>query len=386
MLRSTVTSGSYILEKYSRSYPPPASVQAQAHSQSQTTAARQPEWQHFVNPVIKLTLDIKKSMDNSFESVCLRIAWNMMDHDTVQREITMEDLDLLSFSADLGSQMTPVQGLPLKAVYRGVVVGIRYQYPLSVPATSPASYRRFQVNFASTAEATQFVDAIRPVCPCKENAGPPAPQIPTHNPAIQAPPVSMNADHPAGQAPLSRYHTSTLGSNQVAMPPPAALQRQHTTLAESAYRRSHAQQTTRFPPSSSSDLSLAPSSDLAPSYTTVPDGSSSRPSSALPEAPVSQPATQYEAPPSSSLPQSSQPTPSAATLALQGFPSATPDGPAPLKTREAFLESLREVPELYNLTRSELENLVSVVVREPGFPRLLASLDSMWAVHGFLKQ
>jgi hypothetical protein len=42
------------------------------------------------------------------------------------------------------------------------------------------------------------------------------------------------------------------------------------------------------------------------------------------------------------------------------------------KTREAFLESLREAaPELYGLTRPELENLVSVVVREPGFPRLV---------------
>lgn len=41
------------------------------------------------------------------------------------------------------------------------------------------------------------------------------------------------------------------------------------------------------------------------------------------------------------------------------------------KTREAFLESLRETPELYSLTRPELENLVSVVVREPGFPKLV---------------
>jgi len=43
------------------------------------------------------------------------------------------------------------------------------------------------------------------------------------------------------------------------------------------------------------------------------------------------------------------------------------------KTREAFLDSLREDTELYNLTRQELENLVSVVVREKGFPKLVGS-------------
>jgi hypothetical protein len=39
--------------------------------------------------------------------------------------------------------------------------------------------------------------------------------------------------------------------------------------------------------------------------------------------------------------------------------------------REVFLDSLREDTELYNLTRQELENLVSVVVREKGFPNLV---------------
>ena len=66
-----------------------------------------------------------------------------------------------------------------------------------------------------------------------------------------------------------------------------------------------------------------------------------------------------------SLPALSQPS---ATLALQPTPTT-----APATQREAFLESLREVPELYSLTRHELENLVSVVVREPGFPKLVRS-------------
>jgi hypothetical protein len=86
MLRSTLTTGSYTLEKYSRSYP--SSVPSQTHSQDAT--ARQPEWQHFVNPVITLTLDVKKSMDNNFESVRLRIIWSMdVGNDGLQREIIM---------------------------------------------------------------------------------------------------------------------------------------------------------------------------------------------------------------------------------------------------------------------------------------------------------
>jgi hypothetical protein len=76
-----------------------------------------------------------------------------------------------------------------------------------------------------------------------------------------------------------------------------------------------------------------------------------------------------------SLPASSQPTtPSAATFAR---PSQGPEEKE--KMWEAFLDSLREDTELYNLTREELENLVSVVVREKGFPKLVGSRRfSVW--------
>lgn len=94
MLRSTITTGSYILEKYSRSYPSHVSTQ----TQSQDLTAGQPEWQHFANPVITLTLDVKKSMDNNFESVRLRILWNMnMSHDGMEREITMVRTEMVAY-------------------------------------------------------------------------------------------------------------------------------------------------------------------------------------------------------------------------------------------------------------------------------------------------
>jgi hypothetical protein len=85
MLQSTISTGSYILQKYSRSYPSSTSSQ----TQSQDQVAGQSEWQHFTNPpVLTLTLGIKKSADNKlFESVRLRIIWNL--DDGAQQEIVM---------------------------------------------------------------------------------------------------------------------------------------------------------------------------------------------------------------------------------------------------------------------------------------------------------
>lgn len=68
------TTTTYVLSKYSRSY---------ANGDS--------EWQHYVNPVIKLVLDVNKSPKAELTSVRLKILWIMnsgndsMDVD--QREI-----------------------------------------------------------------------------------------------------------------------------------------------------------------------------------------------------------------------------------------------------------------------------------------------------------
>ncbi|KAI9510149.1 hypothetical protein F5148DRAFT_631139 [Russula earlei] len=378
MLRSTITTGSYILEKYSRSYPSYVSAQ----TQSQDFTVGQPEWQHFSNPVITLTLDVKKSMDNNFESVCLRILWNMdIGQEGNQREITMEDLDLLTFSS-LNSQFNSVQGPPLKAVYRGPVVGIRYQYPLTGPATSPMSYRRFQVNFTSASDAAQFIEAIRPVCPCKENAGPPPPQISTSRPPLV---MSASIQAPSARAPLVRAHTSV--PQRPSMPPPSAgadrtieyVHHHHCDGQEEPTPRSR-----DFPPPLSSELSLAPPSSPAHQHQHPGSAFDRCParSSTLPEMDSSQVTAQSRVHScTSSFPASSQLSSSAATLAAPP-PSLSPGQNE--KAREAFLESLRETPELYTLTRAELENLVSVIVREPGFPKLLEALDSMWVIRGFL--
>ena len=75
MLPSTINTGSYIIEKYSRSNP----LHVSAPTQSQGLTTGQPEWEHFAHPSMSLTLDVKKSMDNTYESVRLRIIWNNMN-------------------------------------------------------------------------------------------------------------------------------------------------------------------------------------------------------------------------------------------------------------------------------------------------------------------
>jgi hypothetical protein len=231
------------------------------------------------------------------------------------------------------------------------------------------SYRRFQVNFASAGDAAQFVNAIRPVCPCKENANgpPPTPQIPQNKLPV-ATSVSIQSPHT-----LVRYHTTA--PQRPSMPPPSSAGAACSSQEEpSSSQRALSRFTLppsspelSLPPSSSSDLAAAPPHPILGLYT-----SSSRASSTLPELHSSQFTVAEQGTGLSSmspLPTLSQPTSSAATLAPP-LPSVS-QCPEEGKTREAFLESLREAPELYKLARPELENLVSVVVREPGFPRLV---------------
>jgi hypothetical protein len=75
-----------------------------------------------------------------------------------------------------------------------------------------------------------------------------------------------------------------------------------------------------------------------------------------------------------------------ATLTPQPAPQSTiatqRDDESEKGAHESFLQSLREVPELYNLPRRELENLVSTVVREPGFPELVRSFVRYFPVFG----
>ena len=234
------------------------------------------------------------------------------------------------------------------------------------------SYRRFQVNFASAGDAAQFINAIQSVCPCKENTNgpPPTQQIPKNNLPV---PTSVSTQTPSARAPLIRYHT--MAPQRPSMLPPSSAGAAGSSQEEPP---SSQRAPARFPlPPSSPELSLPPSSssDLAAAPPHPILGhctSSSRTPPTLPEMHSSQFTVAEQSrgfSSASSLPALSQPTSSATTLAPP--PPSLSHWSEEGRTREAFLESLREAPELYNLTRPELENLVSVVVREPGFPKLV---------------
>lgn len=76
MSHSTTGTSSYILTKYSRSYPIKRTLhKAQISSQSGPETAQ--EWQHFTNPTIRLVLDVKTSNTGEMESVRLRILWQL---------------------------------------------------------------------------------------------------------------------------------------------------------------------------------------------------------------------------------------------------------------------------------------------------------------------
>ncbi len=79
---STTTTATYVLQKYSRSYP-------------QSNNDNNSEWQHFTNPIIRLILDVRKSSAKSeLESVLLRIVWSMDNSDPHDRnELTFVSWD-----------------------------------------------------------------------------------------------------------------------------------------------------------------------------------------------------------------------------------------------------------------------------------------------------
>ncbi|KAH7888700.1 hypothetical protein F5I97DRAFT_1935173 [Phlebopus sp. FC_14] len=352
MSHYTTATSSFVLNKYSRSHPSPASLQSQPSCEAAS------EWQHFTNPVMRLLLDAKKEPSAKLVSMRLRILWNIdasgNGMDTDQREVVFEDLELLSFSSlpTFRSQTTqPDQGLPLKAVYRDAVVGIRYLHPKTVlPGCQPA-YRRFQITFSSPSGASQFIDAIRPICPCKAN--------PQSN--------QINRDPTTLPTTLTRAATTVPGSlpcDANVAPRSSSATPAHLPSADSSFKTCA---------ETSHELDVPPNKRRT--NNSVHSSDSSR----------------------GSLPSSSQPS-SSNHSSVMPPPPVPRNGQGPVHTphqnstrsgnadasRLQLLGSLAEAPCLYNLSRPELEALVGRVVREEGFARLLDSLDSLWQIKGFL--
>ncbi|PPQ98795.1 hypothetical protein CVT24_003353 [Panaeolus cyanescens] len=362
MNHSTTGTFTYSISKYSRSYPPATA----------TTPGSDPasEWQHFTNPVIRLVLDVKTATTtNELEAVRLRVLWKM---DMTQgSKDTEEDLDLLalSFLPSLGPTSNHLEGLPLKAVYRDTVVGIRYLYSQEDPS-SPI-FRRFQLSFQSSTEASAFIDSIRPICPCKLNSVAPAQTNPrpvlktamTMNPPANRAPTALLPPHTRADS-LALRRTATVNSSNLRIGPiPGVLQHPvQPSIPSSPLRQRSSQATTSHVPLSDSDNTLRPNDQISSEQSTNTSYS------AVPQRPVTGALlTSPAILPSSSLPSAS----------TSDFDSRPPSLSMPAPIKQSIVSALSGHSSVYNLPPSALESIVAEIIREDGFLELIEKLSDI---------
>ncbi|KAJ8702957.1 hypothetical protein PTI98_001624 [Pleurotus ostreatus] len=428
MAHSTTTTASHILTKYSKCYISCSSTQS-----SQVDGGG--EWQHFVNPVLELVLDIRKSrLNNELESVRLRILWNM-DTSGIKNEVPFEDLDLLAYS-DIPASAQPMPSLPLKAVYRDAVVGIRYLYPIIATPDAQPAFRRFQITFASSNSALEFINSIRNVCPCKVN---PLPSNANTVTSIRARPTQVGRQSFAGSAPRRG-----VGSRMQASFRPLSPNTAESARVATSGTRNNMASSSNLPSedSQSQNLRDPPLQDSAPpasSPVRVPSSDDPRGSSStLSSTPDFGGIRPTHLPSSTSQVTTVQPLPSRnnssddmrsqdsarpacvgwandtssslgepramATTSLRAnssdLPGSTPPSSSagdtsmppprlpwqtPTPDASSLLSSVRDSTKLYDLSSSELEDLVSRVVCEEGFSKLLQQVESMWRIKGLLQ-
>ncbi|KAJ4498225.1 hypothetical protein C8R41DRAFT_819736 [Lentinula lateritia] len=387
MSHSTTTTATYTLVKYSRSYPNSAQ---DANS----------EWQHYTKPTLKLILDVKKSLTTGeLESVFLRIVWSMENsYAQDQSEVSFENFDLLSFSSFSTRQTDRQQGgLPLKAVYRDSVVGIRYVN------ASNGTFRRFQITFSSANDASQFIDSISSVCPCKANstAGPPnipqmmsAPSLvpPVLHHPIAKPPILNNSAYaqtvPISAAfPLSHMHNNNIPLNQTDVFFPVTPSQRLSTYPTMhfPYPGAPYASVSGMPMPSSQMLvdhpnQIPSSSPLLPPPSSQPPfqfGGSQAHSQSAPFTPTP---TQSEHPYYSQSGSVNQQVAFSQTLGNEIIKpvkskSKVESSEKEVQTTDPFVFALREATSLYDMPRHSLEKLVGDVVREDGFVHLVSTLN-----------
>lgn len=224
------------------------------------------------------------------------------------------------------------------------------------------AYRRFQMDFTTAETASQFIKLVSAVCPCsttdrvpRTNRGRPQATL-TSAPSSRSHPVLTKAKKPAP----TRQRKTT--STQLCQTGPSS-----TIFAGSD--DSHT-----LPSGSSDPLSEAPFPAFSQPALPATCGQAAGPS--LSEYDISsRPATSGLLPPSQTflpstpIPSSSQTLPDPTISPQLPFqPGARP----PNSECDAFLESLMRSPTLYDLSRSQLEVVVSQVIREDGFIKLVS--------------
>lgn len=128
------------------------------------------------------------------------------------QRITLDTVDLVRFSQPFARASTD---LPLKAVHRGAVVGLRF-VDLSPGASTPPAWKRMQVKFPEPADAARFLRAIDPFCPSAPATTKPKPDASSVTPTIP----SIRGSSVVPHSPVAHEHVE----------PPPPLQRTATVL------------------------------------------------------------------------------------------------------------------------------------------------------------
>ena len=221
------------------------------------------------------------------------------------------------------------------------------------------AYRRFQITFFSSVSVLEFIKTISSVCPCKANPAPnPAPR--TMNP----PPAPQQQHQGLAQAP-----------SMVSQSTPSV----HTTLPKHMYNYQSSLTSSSSLPFPQHSMTLSSHGEIAQTQTPLsyPLGQQStgntRPESSFQCTQPSPNPHIHEIQHQTSLPESSPPSSSARSgnddpNGLHRPSDAPGDGGT--GSPSALLASLRESTCLYDLPRTQLEQLVGEVVREEGFVKL----------------
>ena len=246
-------------------------------------------------------------------------------------------------------------------------------------------YRRFQISFQSISEASDFIDSIRPVCPCKINplnvtqgiSQTPG-LMPAQRPRIWSQSINTSAATsilPA-RGPVLPAVPAILNSGQINFTATAAAHKPASAFALSSSPLNHQPLSE---PQSSLGLNIANSLNSSPIF--APAGPISASNHSLLQAPQSTPnnfsshnADNVSATSISCLSSSLPVTSSEQSSDSSGQPPNTAQSLKRNSTQQsanAILASITETASVYDLPVSSLERLVGDIIREDGFIQLV---------------
>ncbi|GAA5912440.1 hypothetical protein JCM5296_004394 [Sporobolomyces johnsonii] len=186
---TTTTTQQWLLEKYSRSRTPQepspkrqklGEMRGGEGGKHGEGDAEEIEWDHFTQPQLSLRLETtfasSTGSSESFraEEMVLSVSFDPLYTESarpLQQHLLLDSLDLMSFSSPSIQAVTPSGQLPLKAVYRDSVVGLRYIHVSLGDSHSgqrfQSEFKRLQAKFASTSERERFIQAVATQVPAK---------------------------------------------------------------------------------------------------------------------------------------------------------------------------------------------------------------------------